>query len=287
MMASSSNSPVSDSQDQGLSSQSYKYTNIALDSKVRASMEEMRLARILCDVILVAGNMEIPAHRIVLASSSVYFWPMFTVNFMEKESSRIVINNVEPVILALLVEYCYTSKIMITQDNVENIFTASKMLQFWEVTEACSQFIKKQIQPDNCLGIKAFAKVNDDTDLISSFTNSYIFKHFAEVVKQEEFLELDKGVLFNFIGSDKIEMESEDQVFDCILSWIKHDRDSRSQYFPDFMKHVRFPFLSSDFLATKVQNDPVMMEFSGKDTISLDSLCSKPRQQTQSSLGSQ
>ena len=277
-MASSSKTPVSDSQDQGLSSKSLEFRNITLDSKVRASMEEMRQTRILCDVTLVAGNVEIPAHRIVLASSSDYFWSMFTINLKEKESSRIPIKNVEPKILTLLVDYCYTSKIMITQDNVGNIFTASKMFQFSKVTEACSKFIKNQIQPDNCLGIKALAKVYDDTDLISSFTDSYIFKHFAEVVKNEEFLELDKEDLFNFIASDKIEMESEDQVFDCILSWIKRDRDSRSQYFPDFMKNVRFPFLSSDFLATKVQNDPVMMEFIGKDTITQGSLCSKPRQ---------
>ena len=197
---------------------------------------------------------------------------------MENDSSRIPIENVNPVILSLLVEYIYTCEITITQDNVVDIFICSKMLQFWEVTEACSQFIRNQIQPENCLGIKAFAKAQDDTDLISSFTDSYIFQHFAEVVKHEEFLELNKQDLIDFIASDKIVLESEDQVLDCILSWINKDRDSRSQYLPEFMNHVRLPFLSSHYLDTKVQNDPVMIEFIGKDTITLGSPCSKPRQ---------
>ena len=58
--------------------------------------------------------------------------------------------------------------------------------------------------------------------------------------------------------SDKIVLESENQVFDCILSWINKDSDSRSQYLPKFMNHLRFSFLSSDFLVTKALNEPIM-----------------------------
>ena len=110
-MATSIKTPVRDSQDHYLFSKSHEFRNTILDSKVRASMEEMRLARILCDVTLVAENVEIPAHKIVLASSSDYFWTMFTTNFKEKETSRIPIRGVKPFILKLLVEYSYTSKI--------------------------------------------------------------------------------------------------------------------------------------------------------------------------------
>ena len=98
-MATSIKTPVRDSQDHYLFSKSHEFRNTILDSKVRASMEEMRLARILCDVTLVAGNVDIPAHRIVLASTSLYFWSMFTINLKEKESSRISIKEVEPEIL--------------------------------------------------------------------------------------------------------------------------------------------------------------------------------------------
>ena len=287
-MASCSKSPVSDTQDQGQSSQS-QYSNITLDSKVRTGLEEMRLTRMLCDVTLVSGNVEIPAHKVVLANTTDYFHAMFTGGFKEKENSRITIEDVKPDIITLLVEYSYTSKVMINQDNVENLFIASKMLQFCEVAEACSQFLHNRMESDNCLGIKSLAKVHDDTDLVSK-CDSYIFKHFVDVVKQEEFLELDKEDLLLLITSDKIELESEDQVFECILSWINKDGDTRSQYFPDFMKHVRFPFLSSDYLVTKVLNDPVMNQFHSiskhvmdrrlkkESSPSLGSLCSKPRQ---------
>ena len=292
-MASSSKSPVRDSQqDQGLSSKSEEFRNTTLDSKVRAGMEGMRLGGILCDVTLVAGNVDIPAHKVVLANTSQYFHSMFTGDFKEKESPRIVMEGLEPQILTSLVEYSYTSKVMINQDNVINLYVGSKMLQFWEVAEACSEFLKNQLQLENCLEFKDFAKTHNESDLIS-YCDSYILEHFGEIVKQEEFLKVTKEDLLVFIASDRIGMESEEQVFDCILSWIDHDASLRSGFFQDLMEHVRFSNLSSEYLVTKIQNEPLMKEFlSMKDTISeivfgrimkdsspsLGSLSSKPRQ---------
>ena len=124
-MASSSKSPVSYSQDRDLLSKSQEFRNIRLDSKMRVVFEEMRQTRELCDITLVAGNVEIPAHKLVLAATSHYFRLMFTINFKEKDSDKIVIQDVNPEILTLLVEYSYTSKVMINWDNVQNLFVGS------------------------------------------------------------------------------------------------------------------------------------------------------------------
>merc|ERR1719342_1254306 len=112
-MARSRMSPVTDSQqDQDLSSKSEEFRNTTLDSKVRAGMEEMRLAGILCDVTLVAGYVDIQAHKLVLANTSHYFYSVF-IEGLEEESSRIKIEDLDPQTLTLLVEYSYTSKIVI------------------------------------------------------------------------------------------------------------------------------------------------------------------------------
>ena len=85
-------------------------------------MEEMRLAGILCDVTLVAGNVDIQAHKLVLANTSQYFYSMFTGGLKETESSRIVMEGLDSQTLTSLVEYSYTGKIVIIQDNLVNIF---------------------------------------------------------------------------------------------------------------------------------------------------------------------
>ncbi len=58
----------------------------------------------MCDVVLVAGDVEIPAHRMVLASCSPYFYAMFTC-FDEKDQDRVRIKEVDPQALQMLITY--------------------------------------------------------------------------------------------------------------------------------------------------------------------------------------
>lgn len=62
--------------------------------------------------------MEIPAHRMVLASCSPYFYAMFT-GFEESRQERITVQGVDFHALELLVEYVYTSFVEVTEDNVQ------------------------------------------------------------------------------------------------------------------------------------------------------------------------
>lgn len=38
------------------------------------------------------------------------------------------------------------------------------------------------------------------------------------------------------------------QVFEAMISWIKHDKPARLEYMPKLMEHVRLPLLSRDYL---------------------------------------
>ena len=86
------------------------YRNLAHPGKALEGMNSMRLSGLLCDVTLVADNTEVPAHKMVLASSSSYFCAMFT-GFTERDSSRVVLQGVDPEALHILVDYVYTSQV--------------------------------------------------------------------------------------------------------------------------------------------------------------------------------
>lgn len=73
---------------------------------------------LLCDVTLVAEGMEIPAHKMVLASCSPYFYAMFT-GFEESRQDRITLQGVDYHALQLLVEYVYTALVDVNEDNVQ------------------------------------------------------------------------------------------------------------------------------------------------------------------------
>ena len=86
------------------------YRNLGHPGKALEGMNSMRLSGLLCDVTLVADSTEVPAHKMVLASSSSYFTAMFT-GFTERDSSRVVLQGVDPEALHILVDYVYTSQV--------------------------------------------------------------------------------------------------------------------------------------------------------------------------------
>lgn len=143
----------------------------------------------MCDVTLVAGNIEIPTHRMVLAACSPYFYAMFT-SFEEKEKDTVTIQGVDPTALQMIVSYVYSGQISITEDTVQNLLPAANLLQLSDVKEACSDFLKSQLHPTNCLGIRAFADLHGCIDLMAA-ADLFIQFHFADVVDGEEFLALD------------------------------------------------------------------------------------------------
>ena len=117
-------------------------------------MNAMIVAGVLCDMTLVDESLEIPAHKMVLAACSPYFYAMFT-GFTERDSSRVVLQGLDPEALQILVEYVYTSEVDVTEDNVQCLLPAANLLQLTDVRDACCEFLQSQLHPTNCLGIRS------------------------------------------------------------------------------------------------------------------------------------
>lgn len=150
----------------------------------------------LCDIILVAGpspeeraesevaevgegeRVEITAHRSVLAACCPYFCAMFTGEMTETRQTRVYIQGINARALATLVDYIYSAEIHITEDNVQLLLPAASLLQLVDVRTACCEFLKSQLHPSNCLGIRAFADVHACQDLLN-FANAFTEQHFA------------------------------------------------------------------------------------------------------------
>jgi len=77
-------------------------------------MNTLRLQNQLCDVVLKAGNVEYPAHKVVLASSSPYFYAMFTGELSESRQNIVTLKEIDSTALGLLVEFVYMAEIEVT-----------------------------------------------------------------------------------------------------------------------------------------------------------------------------
>lgn len=215
-------------------------------------MESFRKNCQLCDTVLIVGDKRIHAHRLVLAAFSDYFSAMFTGDLAETNQETVHLTDVDPGAVEALVQYAYTSHIEIKVENVENLLSVACILQIDEVKEACSEFMKHQLHPSNCLGIRAFADGHGCGDLFKE-ADSFTKEGFEEVVRNQEFLLLSPECVTELFCSDDLNVSSEVQVFESLLIWVQHDVEGRKKHLSKLLSLVRLCLLPAEFLIDNVE----------------------------------
>ena len=156
--------------------------------------------------------------------------------------------------MELLIDFAYTSQITIEESNVQVLLPAACLLQMTEIQQVCCEFLKKELDPSNCLGIRSFADTHACQDLLES-SDKFTQDHFQEVIENEEFLLLPVNQLIDIISSDELNISSEEQVFQAIMHWTRYNVAERRQHLSHVLQHVRLSQLSAKFLVGTVSSD--------------------------------
>lgn len=219
-----------------------------------AEFSSMRRHRELCDVVLNINTRKIFAHRNILSACSPYFRAMFNGDLAESRQTEVTIRDMDEIAMELLIEFCYSARITVEESNVQSLLPAACLLQLTEIQDICCEFLRRQLDPSNCLGIRAFADTHSCLDLLR-VADKYTQHNFQEVMESEEFLLLPVPQLMDLISSDELNVRTEEQVFSAAMSWVKYNISERRQNLPQVLQHVRLPLLSPKFLVGTVGAD--------------------------------
>ncbi|XP_060752881.1 kelch-like protein 7 [Tachysurus vachellii] len=228
-------------------------------SNIMGMMNNLRKQGILCDVILVVQGKHILAHRVVLAAASHFFNLMFTTNMMEATNHEVELRGAEPEIIELLVEFVYTARISVNSNNVQSLLNAANQYQVEPVKKMCVDFLKDQVDATNCLGISALAECLHCPELKIA-ADEFIYQHFTDVYKLDEFLQLDVKQVTHLLHQDTLTVRAEDQIYDAAVRWLKYDVLNRQKFVVDILSKVRFPLVSKNFLSKTVQAEPLIQD---------------------------
>lgn len=118
----------------------------------------------------------------------------------------------------------------VEEGNVQTLLPAACLLQLAEIQEACCEFLKRQLDPSNCLGIRAFADTHSCRELL----------RIADKFTQHNFQEVKKMIL-QHLSHQVLKDLMNEQVFICrahkqVTSLIKqfHTCFTRCSIFPMF-----------------------------------------------------
>ena len=209
------------------------------------------------EVTLVAEDVSITTDRRILAASSHYFKAMLMTSFNETNKDVIHLQDISGENLKNLINFIETSQLTITSKNVETLLTAADLLQIQTVLDKCSDFLKKQLKPDNCLGIHVFAETYNCQKVINA-ADTYAKEHFLKVIECEEFLNLSIEELRKLVCCDNVAVDEEETVYKAVIAWIKHDVHSRLGDLSSLMSHVRFPLMKEEYLKQILTDEPLI-----------------------------
>ena len=105
--------------------------------------------------------------------------------------------------------------------------------------EICSDFLKKQLHPSNCLGIRAFADAQGVTELWRS-ANEYTSEHIMEVMRNQEFVLLPTDHVIALLGNDDLNIPCEETILGAVLDWVKYDLSARKKHLAKLLAQVCF-----------------------------------------------
>ena len=226
-------------------------------SDVFTRLSRLRKADQLCDISILISDKVFRAHKVVLISSSPYFEAMFLSGLAETHKDSVLIQDIEPDAFEAILDMMYDGKIMITVNNVQGILRAASIFQLDHLRQACSDFMTKQLSPQNCLGIKSFAESHGCYELME-LAHRHSLSRFTEVSNSEEFLTLDMHQVSDMLGCDNLRVKSEEEVFDAAVGWINYNSESRAHHMAHLLRLIRLPLLSPAVLADKVKSNPLI-----------------------------
>uniref|UniRef100_A0A8C3SEN8 BTB domain-containing protein n=1 Tax=Chelydra serpentina TaxID=8475 RepID=A0A8C3SEN8_CHESE len=225
-------------------------------SELLRQLNILRQNGMLTDVTLCTSEFEIPCHRNVLAASSPYFKAMFCNNFKESCQAKVDLKGIDSSILYQIVLYVYTGEILITPENVLYLMEATSMLQYIKLFQACSLYLQDQLTPENCLSMIRLSEVLNCQNL-NKKAKEMALKYFPEVASSEDLKELCALELIDYLGDDELCGE-EEQVFETLMVWIRHDLQARQGYIQDLFKKVRLQYVHPTFLFHFIANDSLI-----------------------------
>ncbi|XP_069104186.1 kelch-like protein diablo [Argopecten irradians] len=211
------------------------------------------------DVTLIVDGREFPCHKNVLAVSSPFFMAMFSTDMAESQQDKVTLKELEALTMELVLDYVYTGAVMLSEDTVQHLLSASNRFQLLSLRSGCAEFMMNHITVSNCIGVYFFAKAHE-CQVLANKAKEIINNQFNNLCRQQEFLSLPADKLVEIISDDDINVTAEETVFEACMEWLSTDTLGRQQHLTAIMDCVRFANISSYYFCDRIDNSQILRE---------------------------
>uniref|UniRef100_A0A6Q2YRZ0 BTB domain-containing protein n=1 Tax=Esox lucius TaxID=8010 RepID=A0A6Q2YRZ0_ESOLU len=226
-------------------------------------LRSFRERGLLFDFTITVQGQKFPCHRCVLAACSDFFRAMFEVDMRECGDGMVTLSNQSPDAVRYFLDFCYSGKIVITQENIDMLFQLASFLQVSVLSRACSDFLVGTLELSNCLTLLALAEGYGSASLLQRATD-FVVQNFYDLSMTPDFLDMSVATLEVCLESDDLGVPSEEMAVRSMLKWIAHDLWTRQALLSRLLTLLRLHHVPTPTLQVLARTD---------DLLSGDKLC--------------
>ena len=207
--------------------------------------------------LVVKHKKEFRVGRNVLSATSPFFSALLNSDMRENKEGIIRLEYIADTVMNDVLQFMRSGCVEITPMNVQDLIVTADYLLLQNLKTIAGRFLKDNMTTTNCISIYYFAeKYRCEEHVIREF----ILSNFEVVAKSKEFLNLECQQVEEWISSDEIAISSEKEVINIILNWAEQKKNERKGKLEDLFRHVRFTFLSRDYLKKDVVTNHLVTE---------------------------
>ena len=212
-----------------------------------------------CDVKVVVKDRELAAHKAVLAAASPFFLSLLTSDMRESKEHLITIELEEATasVMEDVLQFVYTGNVSVTEENAHNLMAIADYLLLPSLKTMVGRYLMDILTTENCVFNHYFADKYQCVELKEKACEM-INSNFSAVMETDDFLSLDIKQVMEWVSSDDITVNAEEEVFKGIVKWVSHNRSEREVNFPALLHQVRLVSISHDFLLNKLVKEELV-----------------------------
>ena len=241
-----------------------------------------------CDLILEVGSGDdqarLKAHRNVLCAASPFFYNALNTEMKEKKEGVIRLEEASKGLMEDILEYLYTGHVYISERNAVDLLAMADYLIIPSLKVKSCELISQSMSHTNCL-LFYYAAMRYQCTGLQERTRNFIFANFMSVTGTDDFLELSRKQVEEWISSDEIKLKSEEEVFQVIVRWMEEREIGEHEEFFQLLRHVRFMHVPRSYVLSNILPHPlvkgsetcVAFALDSTKTTSLNGLARPPR----------
>ena len=214
-----------------------------------------------CDVILEVGSGDdqarLKAHRVILCAASPFFYNALNSDMKEKKEGVIRLEETSKAVMEEVLEYLYTGHVDINENSANfDLIAAADYFVMPSLKALCGKIILKTLALCNCVSIYYFA-LKYRCEELQKAAKDFILANFVAVAETEEFLNLSSKQVEEWISSDEIIVEGEEEVFEVVVRLMERNEGQKHNFY-ELFRHIRCIYLPRVYLSNVALHDPLV-----------------------------